>query len=442
MDEPLNIKAELRELILRALSDNYIISESCHNGVVTGDHYQSVNMGEIQSTGFRANPKPFLDLIDFEGKKVLDLGSNLGEISRAARARGARLVNGFEYDQYFLQIANLLNAYNEVTGVSFYRCNIVDPSVYDEHYHIVLAFSVFVHVESTLSSIAEITDQALVLETHYEGDLKSTYLEAVLPHFPFYRILGESDHGRPHDASEERTVIVFAKEESALAAVLKQWPQERSSVPENLSRTLNLQRFTHALTHRYIDGTRTPLADKFFSMLEFDSTEDLFDAVADMELNVEAVAKCHDLAYGVQDGWIYWVLYIKGYLQYKDADTINSHNVYHNYLTSYFPRAWDLGLTPTLADPTATAERIALRFRDFDLFRSCAAHSPGEVIAVDPVIVVPLPDPPPKEGDAMVVYKVGSNTPLLASMIDGYHRLFLARLFGVERLPCRVLEEE
>jgi hypothetical protein len=97
MEEPLNIRDQLRELILRALSINYA-SKSCHEGVLTGNHYQSVNLGEAQTTGFRTDRRWFLDRLDFEGKRVLDLGSNLGEISRAARARGARLVNGFEYD--------------------------------------------------------------------------------------------------------------------------------------------------------------------------------------------------------------------------------------------------------------------------------------------------------------------------------------------------------
>jgi hypothetical protein len=105
--------------------------------------------------------------------------------------------------------------------------------------------------------------------------------------------------------------VVFATEESALAAVFKEWPLERSNVPGHLSRTLNAQQFAFQLTHRYIDGRRTPLADKFFSTLDFDSTDDLLAAVAGMEWNVQAVAKCHDLAWDVQDDWIYWVLYIK-----------------------------------------------------------------------------------------------------------------------------------
>jgi hypothetical protein len=442
MDEPLNIRDELRELILRALQANYI-SRSCKDDVLTGNHYQSVVLGEMQTTGFRTDRREILDQIDFEGKKILDLGSNLGEISRAVRTRGARWVDGFEYDQYFLQIANLINAYNDVTGVSFYRRNIVDPSVYGEHYDIVLAFSVFVYVEDMLSNIARIADQAFILETHkLEGDLESTYLGPVLSYFPYYKILGKSEWGTPHDADEVRAIIVFAKREAALAAVLKERPVETgSSVVERLTRTVSVQNLASGSVNRYVDGTRTPLTDKFFSTLDFDSAEDLLAAVASMELDLDAVAKCHDLAWDALGGWVYWVLYIKGYLQHKNSGMLGRGNVYYDYLTKYFgPRDYDPGLTRILADPAATTELISRRFRDFDFFRFRIAHDSDEARHVDPVTVI-LSEPPPNEDDAMRVYEVGSDAPLLASIIDGYHRLFLARLFKVERLPCRVFME-
>jgi hypothetical protein len=443
MEEPLNIRDQLRELILRALSINYA-SKSCHEGVLTGNHYQSVNLGEVQTTGFRTDRRWFLDRLDFEGKRVLDLGSNLGEISRAARARGARVVNGFEYDQYFLQIANLLNAYHQTTSVSFYRRNIIEPSVYSEHYDIVLAFSVFVYVESMLSSIAKITDQAFVLETHkLEEDLESTYVEPVLPYFPYYTILGESDYGTPHELSETRAILVFAKRESALAAVLREGPLE---VPindaERLTRAINSPQLVSHPANRYIDGRKTPLTDKFFSTLDFDSTEDLLAAVAGMELDVDTVAKCHDLAWDVLGGWIYWVLYIKGYQQHKSTGKISEGNIYYDYLTKYFgPRGHDPGLVRILADTTSATRLVARRFRDFDFFRDRVAHDPSEAEHIDPINLV-LSNPPVKEDDVMLVYEIGSDNPLLASIIDGYHRLFLARLFKVERLPCRVFQEE
>jgi 2-polyprenyl-3-methyl-5-hydroxy-6-metoxy-1,4-benzoquinol methylase len=216
---PPSSKDKLENLILRSLGVDYI-SESCQDSIQTGNHYQSVTLGGTQTTGFRTDRSEFLDQVDFQDKKVLDLGSNLGEISRGARARGAYLVDGFEYDRYFLETANLINAYNDVTRVSFYQRDITDPSVYSEQYDIVLAFSVFTYLHSVLKQVAMITNQLLFLETHkLERNLASDYIEPTLQYFPYYRILGESEWGIRHDAVERRAVIAFAKRESALTAL-------------------------------------------------------------------------------------------------------------------------------------------------------------------------------------------------------------------------------
>jgi hypothetical protein len=160
-----------------------------------------------------------------------------------------------------------------------------------------------------------------------------------------------------------------------------------------------------------------------------------------MEIDLDAVAYCHDLANHVVGGWVYWVLYIKGYLQYKDTGTIAEGNVYYDYLTKYFgPRAHDPELVRRLANPPTSTELVARQFRDFDFFRSHVTHEPEEAGRINPITVV-ISDPSLSADDTMIVYEVGSDAPLLASIIDGYHRLFLARLFMVERLPCKVIEE-
>jgi hypothetical protein len=124
--------------------------------------------------------------------------------------------------KYFIEIANLLNAYNRVTRVSFYNRDITDPSVYSEHYDVVLAFSVFVYIHPVLQQIAAITDQLLVLETHkLEGNLDSYYLKPVSRYFPHHKILGESEWVTYHEANGKRAIIALAKEESVLAAALK-----------------------------------------------------------------------------------------------------------------------------------------------------------------------------------------------------------------------------
>lgn len=215
------MRDEMGELLRRGLSKDYI-SESCQDAIETGNHYQSVTIGGSVSEGFRSSRSDLLDRIGFEGRKVLDLGSNLGEMSRGARERGASLVDGFEYDPYFVEMANLLNAYHGTTRVSFYERDITDASIYAEDYDIVMALSVFIYARPMMETLASITRDAFVLETHrIDGNLQSFYLDAVQPYFPVYETLGETEWGNPHDDDVIRSVMVFARDSSALDAVLR-----------------------------------------------------------------------------------------------------------------------------------------------------------------------------------------------------------------------------
>lgn len=216
------VRGEVAELLRVALSKDYI-SESCQDAIETGNHYQSVELGGTVSEGFRSSRSDLLDRIRFEDRTVLDLGSNLGEMSRGARTRGAYLVDGFEYDTYFVEMANLLNAYHGTTRVSFYERDITDTSIYTETYDIVMALSVFIYARPIMETLAKITRQAFVLETHrIDGNLQSFYLDAVLPYFPAYETLGETEWGNPHDDDVVRSVMVFARDRSTLDAVLRQ----------------------------------------------------------------------------------------------------------------------------------------------------------------------------------------------------------------------------
>lgn len=439
METP-SAKNELKELILESLKLGYM-AQSCKDGIQTGNHYQSVTLGNEQTSGFRTDREEFLDQIDFEGKKVLDLGSNLGELSRAARARGACLVDGFEYDQYFLEISSLVNAYNETSRVSFHRRDATDPSIYSEHYDIVLAFSVFTYISSVLEQIAEITDQLLVLETHkLEENLESSYLTPVLRYFPHYEILGESEWGTQFDARGKRAVIVFAKHEPTLVAALKGLRSaEAGAISNDVAPAMNTERSGSDTAARYVDVKRTCLQHRFFSNFEFDTVDELLAAAAGMHLDLDAMAWSRDLRSYVYSGWVYWLLYVKGYLQYVESGTIGSGNIYYDYLTKYYgPRAHDPGLHRVLADPQRTFERVAWRFRDTKSFREHATEDSSWLDGVAPVRII-IGDPPPQNG--LLIYEIGSDAPLKASLFDGWHRLFSASLWGIEKLRCEVVRE-
>jgi SAM-dependent methyltransferase len=221
MTTPPTIKPDLKQLILQGLAAQYI-SESCAGGVETGNHYQSVWLGNEVTSGFRTQRYTLLDRISFEGKTVLDLGSNLGELSRAARARGAALVDGFEYDPFFVEMAGLINAYNASTRVSFYERDITNPSVYHDHYDIVLAFSVFHYIGDILDTIARITNELLVVETHrLDDNLEAHYIDPVLAHFPAHVILGFPEWRSDDPNAGERAVIAFAKSPNTLSSCLR-----------------------------------------------------------------------------------------------------------------------------------------------------------------------------------------------------------------------------
>ncbi len=205
----------LEELIRWCLALDYV-SRSSKNGIETGNHYQSVLLGDIRTSGFRSDRAEFLDRVDFRAKRVLDLGANLGETSRAARARGADLVDGFEQDPFFVEVAQLLNAFNSTERVSFFRRDITDASSYTGRYDLVMALAVWTFVAPRLASIAGVTDVVLIETHNLDGNLQSDYLDVLSHHFPAHRVLGESDWGRSHGPEGGRAVVLGAKTEAAL----------------------------------------------------------------------------------------------------------------------------------------------------------------------------------------------------------------------------------
>jgi SAM-dependent methyltransferase len=215
-------RQELRDVILRGLDRDYI-SESCQDAIETGNHYQSVTLGDEQTQGFRTPRYDIFDEIDFEGRSVLDLGSNLGEMSRAARKRGAALVDGFEYDSYFVEMANLINAYNGTTRVSFFQRDITRREIYVDQYDIVMAWAVFIYIGPLMDAVASIARQGFVMETHrIDNDLDSTYLSAILPHFPSYTKLRDTDWGVPHEGEPwRRSVFAFARDDETLHGIVR-----------------------------------------------------------------------------------------------------------------------------------------------------------------------------------------------------------------------------
>lgn len=420
------LAGRLRELITSGLAQPYT-SHSGFDGTATGNHYQSVDLGGEATAGFRGDRAAVLDCVDFRARKVLDLGSNLGEMSRAARVRGARLVDGIEYDPFFVELAQLITAHNEQSRVSFRQGDITDPTLYVERYDVVLALSVFHYVSRVLDQLAEITD-VLIVETHMlHGNFDGGYLGPIQKRFPAMRVLGQTDWGQMGDGSQTRLVIAFAKDRKGLKEILAAshaWLQ-----PSSFPRPTQVRRL--------VDPAAGSVHRGFFEAWDYDSTADLLAAVGSTEISLQTLANNRNIARHGYSGWIYWFLYLKGWLDYRESGNAGPGNIYFDYMTThYIPDGADTALGQAMRNPE-TAESIVLhRFADLDRFDE--AEGADVSAAIDPIRAV-IGHTPPAIPLKLVDAASGASIP--ARRLDGWHRLFGARALGAGRLRADVVTE-
>jgi SAM-dependent methyltransferase len=438
MNEP-SIRPDLRRVVQLALDLPYK-SESCQDAIPTDNHYQSITLGNTTTLGFRTARGEILDWIDFKGKTVLDLGCNLGELSRAARERGATLVDGFEYDPFFVELAQAVAAHNSTTRVSFYERDITAAKTYsDLHYDVVLAFSVFIYIKPLLHLIARATD-LLIVETHeLEDNLESYYLNNICPHFPYFAIIGESEWGTTQPNFKRRYVVAFAKREADLHSLLAAG-NDRSALPPSWARVTRLPPPDSLAGSRLIDldVPRTRLHKRFFSTFPFDSPSDIITALGEMEFSLDRLARSEDLRRYGADGWMYWALFVKGYTQFRTTGTVGPGNAYFDYLTNYYvQQGHNPGIVGELSDPSRGAERVRRRYADFARLQEQASGE-STVDSVSPVRAT-VSDPPSEP--PYYFYEVGGGPGIPVRAIDGWHRLLSASLADIRTLKCELVPE-
>ena len=418
-------KPALKKLILDALATNYT-STSCHDDIPTGNRYQSVRLGDELTPGFRGSRDAILERVKFAGNTVLDLGSNLGELSRFARRAGAELVDGVEYDSFFVELAQCVNAYNDSTRVSFRQGDITDPSLYSEPHDITLAFSVFTYLREVLPQVAEVTRKLLILETHkIANNLESAYLGPLAKLFPAHRILGSSDWGTgARHADGSRLVIAFARDAATLDALLEQDPAAdvlSTSHEAELAACRKLQK----------EDSRVQIVDlerSVFTAYEVFRREVSDFPTADWEQLADSVLAMDLHYYSNPPGWHYWAAFLFGFFEFSWRGISAGDTAFFAYIREFFAdKHFDEGFAPVVRDDAALAKRLHQRYTTMIRFRC------RDFRDIPPLRAMAQVDP--AQSAKIELALLGAEKTLRCRAIDGYHRVFSAFLTGVRYLP-------
>ena len=189
----------------------------------------------------------------------------------------------------------------------------------------------------------------------------------------------------------------------------------------------------------HIDPSQAGWYDRFFETWVFDSAADVLEAIGSMEISVDAIAKSDDLARLGLSGWLYWTLYIKGFFQRRDERVLSAGNLYVDYVTRYGSvHNHDPGVASEFSSLETALARVERRYQDFEALRHHAAEGGLDYETISPISCQVMVEP---RVDTKTLVDCDSGEGIAASAIDGYHRLFVARLFGLRRLPCDVTFE-
>lgn len=378
------------EDIVAALKHPYT-SISSKSDIRTGNGYQSIDLKNLETIGGRPARDLFFRHVNFNGKRVLDIGANTGELSRLARRRGAELVDGYEYDPFFVETGRMINAATGMTRVSLFQGDATDPRLYDGmRYDLVLAFAVWVYIEKVLARIANVTD-AVFFETHTLDHGLEMYLKPMSVHFPFYRLLG---HDENTDFRKSRAVLMFGKS------------------PDTLDRTLSLVQVKTEPYYRNGFLDRHPKTD----------------ARGFLEYATQVAASVSEDTQVVGLGRAYFELFLAGYADYvrRERKLADDNIFLLRYRAAIAEGRIDKSLRYLLEDVETLAEKVTRKFRDVDDALADRWH------AIPPIVVRPDHGP--------LTLTLSSGQKLTATNIDGHHRFFLAQLLSRPTIDALIRE--
>jgi SAM-dependent methyltransferase len=387
--KPPSFKQQQLELIRGAMGQSYT-SVSIKDEIKTGNNYQTVDLDTLMLTGGRPARNLFFKHINFKKKRVLDIGANMGELSRLARRRGADFVDGYEYDPLFVETGRMINAASGATRVSLFQGDATNPELYqDMRYDIVLAFSVWVYIGGVLEQIAKVTDVVL-FETHTLDHGLDMYIKPMTAHFPEFKILG---YDPQRDMRKSRCVLVFAKTRAALIEALRLVKLKTADYFKN----------------SFFEGYGTTTGKEYPALARRVAETRKKDAVFN----------------GI--GREYFELLIAGHHDYLQQGRLTPQNVFvAGYRQAIADGRIDSGLRYLLEDETLLLQKVGKKFDDIDNAVAGRWHM------VAPVVL--------RQGEVRHRFTDISGKEVTAEAMDGHHRYFLAQLLSQHTIDALVGE--
>ncbi len=389
----------VREIIRDALEIAYT-SHSCKDDIATGNRYQTITIDGQAVEGFRTGRGDLFELFDFQDASVLDIGSNLGELSRLAAKMGAIDVTGIEYDAFFVLLAKLITLENGLSDrVKFIQGDITKKFKFERTWDYVFAFSVFTYMGHRVPEIFNSTKKALIVETHnVRQEDERQYYKVLEENFPIVITIGETDWGTASQFKDGRRLVIACfkshelmwdflircqKKEPKLSTLIE-IDITRSRIPAlNELKALDTSIFAEVLTY----------------------SEDVLSYEA---LGLPAPTSLSSASY--------WLDFWRGYKHYtRSGNIVEEKNPYLRLLQSMVQSGhhFDPGAMDAMRDPAVLLDRVERRLKGFesDSLSPCVFFVEKNK---EPTIAVTDPN-----GRSWSV-----------TDIDGYHRLAAAYMLG------------
>lgn len=383
----------LRELVLGAVRQPYT-ARSIKNAISTGNNYQSLELTGGAHRGGRTTRENFLERIDFAGRTVIDIGANTGENSRIARRLGASLVDGYEYDPFFVEIGRAVNALTGMTRVSLFQGDATNPALFAGlKFDLALALSVWVYLDRTMAELTQTAD-LVVFETHTLDHGMWFYYRNLLPWYPHAIALGYTD--KPTDPHKSRMCVVLGKDKAKVEALIK--GREFLKVEPYFR-----NRFLEQVGPRSKEGV-LELARRCFEKHrgESDYPDEAF-------------------RFATQE---YFEVFLAGLHQFRmtgEPGRLEDGNLYLAFLAEGIRRGRiDPALQELAENPAWLKRKVANKYEDAALILD------GRLDLVAPAEIVPAPE-------GSLSFRTTEDEEIRCEAFDGHHRYFLCQLTGADR---------